>query len=136
MKTSLQGVVFFCEDIRDEVGDKNSFMGLLGPEVWVDDNDKVTPIFCVFLLWATGPSVVVSATFETTNAPEKMVVPRPFERTLAKDPDNDQDTWLVLVKGRLRCRVGEEPLSITARFAVGDQVFFNKLTLERERSEG
>lgn len=123
--------ILFCEDIREEVGGKVSYMGVLAPEAWVTSGDK-EPIYCVLLVWASEPEVVIAGEFALENAPDGVVAPSPFTRTFTKNKGDEADRWLIQLHGRMDARVGEKPLVITARFTVAGQVHSNRLLLELE----
>jgi hypothetical protein len=133
MTAILQGAVLFSDDVREEADGKSSFMGLLGPEVWVTKGSTVRFV-CTLLLWACGEEITVSASFALENAPEGVEPPRPFTKRVTKDPDDKADRWEIHVMGRLEFKIGDKPLIFTPTFTVGEQVFTNRIIFDSERS--
>jgi hypothetical protein len=129
MTRIAQGVVLFSDDVREEIGGKSSYMGLLGPEVWVHAEKSVSFV-CTLLLWVIDPQVTVSADFKLENAPEGVSPPPPFTRTVTKQAEDGAAQWVVQMVGRLRFRVGNQPLLFEVTFSVGDQTFSNRIIFD------
>jgi hypothetical protein len=129
MTAILQGAVIFSDDVREEADGKSSFMGLLGPEVWVT-NGSTARFFCTLLLWACVDEVSVSASFSLENAPDGVEPPRPFTKQVTKDPNDKADRWEIHVMGKLEFKIGDKPLIFTPTFTVGEQVFTNRIVFD------
>jgi hypothetical protein len=127
--------ILFCEDVREEAGGKSSYIGVLGPEVWVSRDDSGI-IYCVLLIWATEPEVTVSGEFTVKNAPEDTRLPPAFTRTMRKHAADRADRWMIQLHGKMQIRVDSEPVTLTARFAVGGATYSSSLVLEMEPEGG
>lgn len=123
-----QGVVFFCEDVREEIGEKLSYMGVLGPEVWV--MGPLTLVNCIFLFWTSEREVSVKAEFEAENAPEGFKLRPGFEQIMQRPEGDTSERWMLQMKGRYALKIGKDPFQFTARFHVGSQTYWNSLVLD------
>ena len=129
MTRIAQGAVLFSDDVREETGGKSSFMGLLGPEVWVA-RGKPVRFVCTLIAWAIDPEVTISAEFGLENAPEGVAPPKPFTRTVTKDPEDQAEQWIIQVLGRLEFAVEDAPLGFTAKFTVGERLFESRVVFD------
>lgn len=129
MTRSVQGIVLFSDDVREEVGNKFSFMGVLSPEVWVTEGKRVRFV-CTLVLLAQEPELTVQADFELVNAVEGTKLPKSFVRSVSKSDTDTSDRWLIHLIGRFSYRVGEMPLIFRAKFRVGRQVFSNEISFD------
>ncbi|HZF43102.1 MAG TPA: hypothetical protein VEZ48_06805 [Sphingomonadaceae bacterium] len=121
----------FVDDVREEVGGKFSLMGVLGPEIWV--NEPQIHLVCVFIYWAADQEVSVSGEFEIHNALEGSRPPPPFQREMQKHKEDVADRWMIQMVGRVALRLGDEPLTLKARFKVGEAIYSNGIVIERGR---
>jgi len=129
MPLSLDGVILFSDDVREEVGSKFSLMGVLGPEIWVGGSRELR-LMCTFLLWAVEPRATIKAYFEVEGDPLEQQLPAQMEREVAKTPGDTAERWLVQMTGPLRLNVGEKLLVLRAHFEVGDRIFSNQLVID------
>lgn len=131
MKESHQAVVLFCEDVRFELGEKLSYMGIIGPDVWVRVGEELD-FRCVFFTWAFEPEteVTIDASYELTGAPTDVRAPPPVTHEVRKNEGDDADRWLIQITSRLKLRVESQPVTLRAHFRLGKHTFTNRITFD------
>lgn len=130
-----QAFIAFCENVREEKGDKLSLMGLLGPELHfvghASDANLSTDIAVVLLfrLFEPGP---ISADFELKFfAGEKSrALPTPPERQhINLNIEGDKEVWTTQVIAKLVGLPIHDKMRIEASVSIGDEEFTAPLTI-------
>lgn len=129
MNEPSQALIFFCEDVRFERGGKLSYMGLIGPDVWVRAKETVD-FRCVFLTWVFDPEVSIKVTFEYEGASDEDRPPAPKSYGLRKNEGDESERWLVQMPSRLKLRVNEKPVTVRANFRLGKKTYTNRITFD------
>jgi hypothetical protein len=122
-----EGFAFFCDDVREEVGGKVSYMGVLGPRVRA--SGRTLNLVAVLLLRAIEQEIAIRArlnlVFADAEPRERLI-----EKIVCKHPDDDAETWLIQFHGRISLALAEKPVHAEAVFDVGERVFACNLAIE------
>lgn len=128
-KPPTEALIFFCEDVRFERGDKLSYMGIIGPDTWVRANQSLD-FRCVFMTWVSDPEVTVKVSFEFEGAPKDVHPPAPKVQGLRKNEGDESERWLVQMPSRLKVQVENKPVTVRAKFVLGSKAYTNRIMFD------
>jgi hypothetical protein len=95
-------MLLFCEDVRNETGNRVSLMGMLGPHLNLDDEQAIMKGLVVgaIIRFTDGArhegSMQIS--FSSTNA-DRNLPPAPPVENFPLDPPNGENDWQVQIFG-------------------------------------
>ena len=127
--------MFFCEDAREEVGNKISLMGLLGPRIFLDENEaqsgrlKALGVGALCRFLDDEPREGVFETRFVAASDEYVVPPSPEPMTLNLAHDGDGTEWaspIVGVFNNLPVHVG---MRVECTLRINDQEHRASLTI-------
>jgi hypothetical protein len=133
MSERLQGMVLFADDVRDEVGGKSSFMGVVGDTIEVFGGRTVRQSV-LLLVWAPRGDHTVKGTITIENAQEGYKQP-PALDTVIPDQGTDGKTLVQMIAKLRPIKLGTDPVKIVADFMVDDMNFHGEVTFEHKGSE-
>lgn len=132
-----QGYILFCEDVRDETGNKSSFMGVLGSSIAMpEDGPSKIRFCCVLLLRASSRSVVIRGRFELHKDQEKPLHLAPMEFVAEQSQDDSTEIWTITTIAKLpSVSIPEKMSKIVATFEADGDLLTATLEIERKKRE-
>jgi len=85
--------VILCDDVRNEVGNKLSFMGVYGPELWVGKVPALMPHLCFVVMLDRIEQSFISAKARVTLPGGEPVV-LPIQTGPGPQPGSHHTIWL------------------------------------------
>ena len=125
--------IIFCEDVRDEVGNKISLMGLLGPKIILPTSDGILKNLTGGALCRFSDSGPVEAEFDikfiaANGEPSQLPAPEPMAMKL--EPPTDERVWTSHVIGNFQGLPVHGGMIIEATFRCLGEAFSASLTVE------
>jgi hypothetical protein len=127
--------ILFCEDVRDEVGNKLSLMGLLGPKIIVPSSEGILKNITVGALCRFFGTEAVDAQFEIRfiNADgEASKLPPPEPMALRLEPPGEESVWTSHIIGNFQGLPVHNGMMIEAAFKCMGEEFAATLTVEQQ----
>jgi len=117
----INSMVFFCEDVREEIGSKQSYMGVIGPYLNISSFPFVFPKICVAGLVQAGIRDKVSVAIDLECIEGAIAfLPPPMAQEVERAGDDPE--WNVNVVLSLVQFTVQEPCVLHARLKVDEQL--------------
>lgn len=139
--TKPQAFVVFCENVREEKGDKLSLMGLLGPEVRFagleKDENPTTNISVVlfFRLFEPGPQEVEFSVRFKGGSDDKPLPPPPENQRVTLKLDEYPAVWTTQVIAALVGLPIHDGMSIEVTARIGEIETYAPITFYTQTKE-
>lgn len=127
--------ILFCEDVRDEVGNKLSLMGLLGPKIILPSSEGILKSVTVGALCRFFGPEPVDAQFEIKFIPaegNEFKLPPPEPMSLTLEPQGDDGVWTSHIIGSFQGLPVHNGMIIEATFKCLGEEFGATLTIEQQ----
>lgn len=125
--------ILFCEDVRDEVGNKISLMGLLGPKIILPTSDGILKNLTVGALCRFYDAGPIDAEFNikfTAANGEPSQIPAPEPMSMKLEAPSDESVWTSHVIGNFQGLPVHGGMVIEATFRCLGEAFSASLTVE------
>jgi hypothetical protein len=115
--------IFFCDDVREEGGNKVSLMGVLGPHLTLPSLPATIHRICVILMADIHGDEPLEVEGELTS-PQGVPLPPVFKTIVSRPetpsrPDTVDEEWNLRVAGTLNGVLINQPSTITVNFRLG-----------------
>lgn len=127
--------ILFCEDVRNEIGNKLSLMGLLGPKIIISSSVDVLKSVTVGALCRFYRPEPVEAQFEIkfiAAEGNESKIPPPEPMLLTIEPQGDEDVWTSQIIGDFQGLPVHNGMKIEATFKCLGEEFAATLTVEHQ----
>lgn len=133
----LEGFVFFCDDCRQEAGNKMSYMGVLGPVVHISPPPADAPgnfvaslsklVVACFIRNTSKRALTIDADIYFRNAPENVLPHARQSRSLSID--DSQNIFFFQFNGVIPNIPVKSGMEILAKITVEGHIFEASLTV-------
>lgn len=127
--------ILFCEDAREEIGNKLSLMGLLGPKVILPSSEGVLKNVTVGALCRFFGSEPIDALFEikfVAANDSATQLPPPEPMTLRLEPQGEDGVWTSHIIGSFQGLHVHNGMLIEAAFTCLGEEYSATLSVEQE----
>lgn len=124
--------IFFCEDTREEVGNKMSIMGLLGPKMLFEADEIVMKSLTIGALCRFREPGPVNGTFSVTFTSDRSNVPLPPAlKNVFELPAQEEAVWTTQIVGSLGPLPVHAGMKVKAKLVIGKTRHEAEMCIER-----